>query len=177
MDAESYNRVVKPVESLKSISAAFLAVILLVGCLILILLSMLGVRERKYEIGVLRAMGMPKVKVAFGLICESVCIMALCLCIGLGIGGLIAQPVSDAIVNRQVGFMEQHPQADYGDILSSTNGMNETPHTPQEVRIVQTPESVAFTFMISLALGLLTNIAGIFYITRYEPVKILSERG
>lgn len=51
VDAESYNRVVKPVESLKSISAAFLAVILLVGCLILILLSMLGVRERKYEIG------------------------------------------------------------------------------------------------------------------------------
>ena len=177
VDAESYNRVVKPVESLKSISAAFLAVILLVGCLILILLSMLGVRERKYEIGVLRAMGMPKVKVAFGLICESVCIMALCLCIGLGIGGLIAQPVSDAIVNRQAGFMEQHPQADYGDILSSTNGMNETPPTLQEVRIVQTPESVAFTFMISLALGLLTNIAGIFYITRYEPVKILSERG
>ena len=42
--------------------------ILLVGCLILILLSMLGVRERKYEIGVLRAMGMPKVKVAFGII-------------------------------------------------------------------------------------------------------------
>lgn len=34
VDAESYNRVVKPVESLKSISAAFLAVILLVGCLI-----------------------------------------------------------------------------------------------------------------------------------------------
>ncbi len=177
VDAESYNRVVKPVESLKSISAAFLAVILLVGCLILILLSMLGVRERKYEIGVLRAMGMPKVKVAFGLICESVCIMALCLCIGLGIGGLIAQPVSDAIVNRQAGFMEQHPQADYGDILSSTNGMNETPPTLQEVRIVQTSESVAFTFMISLTLGLLTNIAGIFYITRYEPVKILSERG
>lgn len=177
VDAESYNRIVKPVESLKSISTAFLAVILLVGCLILILLSMLGVRERKYEIGVLRAMGMPKAKVAFGLICESVCIMILCLCIGLGAGSLIAQPVSNRIMEEQEILAEQPPQANYGDIISSTTGMNETVSALQEVDITLTPESIAFTAVISLVLGLLTNITGIFYITRYEPMKILSERG
>lgn len=176
VDAESYNRIVKPVESLKSISTAFLVVILLVGCLILILLSMLGVRERKYEIGVLRAIGMPKVKVAFGLICESVCIMILCLCIGLGAGGLIAQPVSNRIMEEQADLAEQRPQANYGDIISSTTGVNETVSALQEVDIVLTPESIVFTAVTSLVLGLLTNIMGIFYITRYEPMKILSER-
>ncbi|MDE6639789.1 MAG: ABC transporter permease [Acetatifactor sp.] len=175
VDAESYNRIVKPVESLKSISTTFLAVILLVGCLIL--LSMLGVRERKYEIGVLRAMGMPKAKVAFGLICESVCVMVLCLCIGLGAGSLIAQPVSDRIMKEQADLVEQRPQADYGDIIFSTSGINENPSALQEVDIILTTESIAFTAVISLVLGLLTNITGIFYITRYEPMKILSERG
>lgn len=177
VDTESYNRIVKPVESLKSISTAFLVVILLVGCLILILLSMLGVRERKYEIGVLRAIGMPKTKVAFGLICESVCVMILCLCIGLGAGSLIAQPVSDRIMEEQGSLAEQPPQEDYGDIIYSTIGINETASILQEVDINLTPESMAFTAVISLALGLLTNIMGIFYITRYEPMKILSERG
>lgn len=177
VDAESYNRIVKPVESLKSISTAFLVVILLVGGLILILLSMLGVRERKYEIGVLRAIGMPKAKVAYGLICESVCIMILCLCIGLCAGRLIAQPVSDRIMKEQTDLVEQRPQADYGDIISSTSGINENPTALQEVDIILMPESIAFTAVISLVLGLLTNITGIFYITRYEPVKILSERG
>ena len=177
VDAESYDRIVKPVESLKRISAAFLVVILLVGCLVLVLLSMLGVRERKYEIGVLRAMGMTKAKIAFGLICESVCVMVLCLCIGLCAGSLIAQPVSDAIMDEQAEFVEQRPQADYGDIISSTIGMNETVSALQEVDIILTPESVAFTSMVSLVLGLLTNAAGIFYITRYEPMRILSERG
>ena len=177
VDAESYNRIVKPVESLKRISTTFLVVILLVGCLVLVLLSMLGVRERKYEIGVLRAMGMPKAKIALGLICESVCVMVLCLCIGLCAGSLIAQPMSNAIMNEQAELAEQRPQANYGDIISSTIGMNETVSTLQEVDIILTPESIAFTFMISLALGLLTNAAGIFYITRYEPMKILLERG
>lgn len=177
VDAESYNRIVKPVESLKSISTTFLAVILLVGCLILILLSMLGVRERKYEIGVLRAMGMSKAKVAFGLICESVCIMVLCLCIGLGVGGFIAQPVSNRIMQEQETLVNPRPQADYGDIISSTAGVNETASALQEMDIILTPESIAFTAAISLLLGLLTNITGIFYITRYEPMKILTERG
>ena len=176
VDAASYNSIVKPVESLKNISTTFLVVILLVGCLILILLSMLGVRERKYEIGVLRAMGMPKGKVAFGLICESVCVMVLCLCIGLGVGSVIAQPVSNAIMAEQTDLVEQQPQPNYGDILSSTAGANRDVSALREMEIVLAPESIMFIVIISLALGLLTNVAGIFYITRYEPMKILSER-
>lgn len=176
VDAASYNSTVKPVESLKNISTTFLIVILLAGCLILILLSMLGVRERKYEIGVLRAIGMPKGKVAFGLICESVCVIVLCLCIGLGVGRVIAQPVSNAIMDEQTDLVEQRPQPNYGDILSSTAGANKNVSALQEVEIVLAPESIVLIVIISLALGLLTNVAGIFYITRYEPMKILSER-
>lgn len=177
VDAGSYNRIVKPVESLKNISATFLAVILLVGCLILILLSMLGVRERKYEIGVLRAMGMPKAKVALGLICESVCVMALCLCIGMGAGRLLAQPVTNMIMEEQADLVEQRPQANYGDNVLSIEGINETASALQEVDITLAPESIGFTVVVSLVLALLTNIAGICYITRYEPMKILAERG
>ncbi len=181
VDAESYNQIVKPVEGLKNISAVFLAVILLVGCVILILLSMLGIRERKYEIGVLRAMGMPKRKVAFGLICESACVLMLCLCIGLVVGSLIAQPVSNTIMARQDVPVSERPQPNYGEgVIMSTGSADETSSANkpalQEVKIVLTPESIVFLFVVSLALGLLTNIFGIFYITRYEPMKILSER-
>lgn len=176
VDAVSYNSIVKPVESLKNISVNFLVIILLVGCLILILLSMLGVREREYEIGVLRAMGMPKVQVAFGLICESVCVIALCLCIGLGVGSIIAQPVSNAIMEEQNNLVEQGQQANYGDDIWSTESVNENVSALKEVEIVLAPESIVFIVAVSLTLGLLTNIAGIVHITRYEPMKILSER-
>lgn len=177
VDAKNYNQIVKPVESLKNVSTAFLAVILLVGCLILILLSILGVRERKYEIGVLRAMGMSKTKVALGIICESLCVIVLCLFIGLGVGSPIAQPVSNTIVKEQKIIVEENSQANYGNIISSSESTIENTDSLLEVDIALTTESIAFTVIISLALGLLTNIAVISYITRYEPMKILSERG
>lgn len=177
VDVGSYNQIVKPVEGLKKISAAFLTVILLVGCVILIILSMLGVRERKYEIGVLRAMGMPKGKVAFGLVCESVCVMALCLCIGLGVGGLVAQPVSDAVMARQDVEATEQSQPNYGDgVIMGTGGTDGTAGATQNVEVVLTPESIGFIAAVSLILCLLTNIFGIFTIMRYEPMKILSGR-
>lgn len=176
VDADSYNQIVKPVQSLKDISATFLAVVLFVGCVILILLSMLGVRERKYEIGVLRAMGMQKGKVAFGLICESVCIMALCLCVGLGVGSLIAQPVSDAIQARQEVSISEQSQPSYGDGVIMGIGSDEAVSATQNVVVALTPAGIVFIAVVSIGLCLLTNLFGLFYIMRYEPMKILSER-
>lgn len=177
VDADSYNQIVKPVESLKNVSATFLLVIVLVGSAILILLSMLGVRERKYEIGVLRAMGMSKGKAAFGLICESICVMLLCLCIGLGVGRLIAQPVSDAIMSNQDAQLAGETQSNYGNgVIMSAGGTNEEPSTTQNVKVALTPESIGFIATVSIILCLLTNIFGVLYIMRYEPMKILSER-
>ena len=77
---------------------------------------------------------------------------------------------------EQTDLVEQQPQPNYGDILSSTAGTNENGSALKEMEIVLAPESIVFIVIISLALGLLTNVAGIFYITRYEPMKILSER-
>lgn len=179
VDADSYNRVVRPVESLKRISAVFLGVVLAAGCLILVLISVLGVRERKYEIGVLRGAGMPKAKVALGLLYESVCVMVLCLFLGLGGGTLAAQPVSDAILTGQAesdyGNGTAGTGPGYGDILTSTETGRDAASL-QEVKIAPEPESVLFVITVSLALGLLTNAAGILYIARYEPMRILWER-
>lgn len=174
VDAAGYHQIVGPVESLKSISATFLAVILAVGCLVLLLLSALGIRERKYEIGVLRAIGMPKAKVAFSLVCESVCVMAVCLCIGLEAGNLLAQPVSNAIMEEQSEFVTQSSEGNYGELIATTIGAKESVSALQEVEISLTPESIALVAVMSLLLGLLANIAGIFCIIRQEPMKILS---
>lgn len=171
VDSGSYYQIVKPVERLKSISSMFLAVILLVGCLVLILLSMLSIRERKYEIGVLRAIGMSKAKVVFSLICESACVLAFCLCIGLGVGGLAAQPVSDVILEEQKELTRQQPKEG-----SSMADRSESTSALEELKISLAPEGILLVAAVSLLLGLFTNIAGVFYIMRYEPMKILSEK-
>ncbi len=52
----------KPIQNLSSFSSTFLIVILIIGGLILGVINMINIRERKYEIGVLRAIGMSKTK-------------------------------------------------------------------------------------------------------------------
>ncbi|WMT39639.1 ABC transporter permease [Paenibacillus sp. D2_2] len=105
-DTASYEKVVKPVEGLKSISITFMVVVIILGSIILLLLASISIRERKYEIGVLRAMGMKKMKVALGLWLEIVTITCFCLVIGLGIGTVAAQPVSDMLLQNQAEAAE-----------------------------------------------------------------------
>lgn len=52
---------------MKKITMVFLIVVLVLGAIILTLLTSILIRERKYEIDVLRAMGMKKGKRCLGL--------------------------------------------------------------------------------------------------------------
>jgi len=97
-DEASYNKIVGPVEGLGSITLMFVFVVLGLGSVILILLNTLSIKERKYEIGVLRAIGMKKSKVALGLISESLIITIICLVIGIGAGSALSQPVSNSLL-------------------------------------------------------------------------------
>ena len=73
----AFDKVSGPLASMKNATMTFMVVILILGVIVLALISFIAVRERKYEVGVLRAMGMEKGKVAFGIICEAMMIAAL----------------------------------------------------------------------------------------------------
>lgn len=54
-DEAGYNKIVAPVVGLSKISLTFMWVIRIVGGVILLFITSMAIRERKYEIGVLRA--------------------------------------------------------------------------------------------------------------------------
>jgi putative ABC transport system permease protein len=107
-------KVVGPVEGLAKVTNTFLIVVLVLGSMILILLSTLAIRERKYEIGVLRAMGMKKAKVALGLLTEMLVITVICLILGLGIGMVASQPVADSLLASQIELAEENSNTNVG---------------------------------------------------------------
>lgn len=177
-DEDGYNKIVGPVEGLKGISVTFMVIVLVLGAVILILLSTIAIRERKYEIGVLRAMGMKKGKVALGLWFEMVAITCVCLCIGLIVGTLIAQPVSDMLLAGQVAAANASggvpvgsiPSADASSLLAGSLSTLDTLDVSLGLKTVL--EIVG----ISLLLASVAGLAAISKITKYEPIKILMER-
>jgi len=180
-DEASYNKIVGPVEGLKSITLTFMIVVLILGAIIILLLSTIAIRERKYEIGVLRAMGMEKRKVVFGLLSETLVITALCLILGLGIGVAAAQPVSNVLLQSQVDAAEQSSKASSSGgkvLISGGKNLLGEPDVKalSEMDVGIDGNTIWQIIIISLLLAGAASMAGIRQITKYEPIKILSER-
>jgi putative ABC transport system permease protein len=175
-DESSYNRVVGPVEGLRSISITFMIIVLILGSIILILLASIAVRERKYEIGVLRAMGMKKSKVALGLWSEMLVITTICLVIGLVIGSIISQPVSNVLLEGQIesaqNIMVGGSAPGFIDMTSTGSSNEPLSKLDISLDLHTILEIIGLSFMLATIAGL----AAITKITKYEPIKILMER-
>lgn len=179
VDEATYEAVVGPIEGMKNVSITFMIVVLILGAVILILLSSIAIRERKYEIGVLRAMGMKKSKVALGLWLEMVTITMLCLIIGMGAGTLLAQPISDTLLAQQIENTQKAEQSTQGGKFFTVIGgsSNESKDDPIDNMSVSLGSDTIFEIiLISLLLASSAGITSISKITKYEPIKILMER-
>lgn len=181
-DSASYDAVVGPVEGLKGITVSFVIIVLTFGGIILALLSSIAIRERKYEIGVLRAMGMKKLKVVAGLWTETLAITILCLILGLGVGMIVAQPVTNVMLDQQIAAAESASNNNglppgavvTGGQMGSGPSSNAEPLKDLKVSL----DMLTILEIIGIAL-LLSSVSGIIStrkITKYEPIKILMER-
>ncbi|MBR2714777.1 MAG: ABC transporter permease, partial [Ruminococcus sp.] len=100
-DITAFENSMVPLETLSTTAGYFLLVILLIGGVILVVLNIFNVRERKYEIGVLTAMGMKKWKVALQFLTEVFIVTMCAVIIGVIVGGVSALPVTNALLENQ----------------------------------------------------------------------------
>lgn len=180
-DASSYNQIVKPVEGLNKVSILLSSIIFIFGGTVIVLLSVLLVRERKYEIGVLRAMGLEKKRVAYGFIMESLLVLILCFCIGVSIGTVAAQPVANIILEDQIQIAKESQfvaVGNYGEGVM-TDESNQTIEYSElnNIEITNSVQSMALTISLAVVLGFISSAVGLIYIMRYEPLKLLTQGG
>lgn len=177
-DDATYNKIVGPVEGLRGISISFMLTVLVFGGIIIALLSSIAVRERKYEIGVLRAMGMKKHKVALGLWLEMLFLTVLCLVVGLAAGTAVAQPVTNVLLEYQIA-VAQAPATLMPGVMLMGQTASPTAANAQPLRDIDVSLGLSTMLQITVIALLLASLAGlasISQITRYEPIKILMER-
>ena len=177
------DRVTGPLSAMRSAATTFTIVILILGAIVLVLVSYLAIRERKYEVGVLRAMGMERGKISVGIFTEAVVITALCLAIGLGVGSLAAQPMANRLLAGEVESAMEEAQADgAGGRVLIAGGQVQTDdpaagYRPiSEIQVAIGTDVILQIIVIALALAVVSSLIGIIRITKYEPLKILRER-
>ena len=101
-DVTTFENSLTPLETLSTMAGWFLIVILIIGGIILVVLNIFNVRERKYEVGVLTAMGMKKWKVAVQFMCEILVVTMIAVVLGAAIGAVSALPVTNTLLSSQV---------------------------------------------------------------------------
>ena len=118
-DISAYENSLTPLNTLGTMAGWFLIVILIIGGIILVVLNIFNVRERKYEVGVLTAMGMKKWKVAAQFMCEILVVTMVAVIIGAGVGAVSSVPVTNALLEGQVNSqssMQSQIEQNFGGI-------------------------------------------------------------
>jgi len=98
----AYQKMVGPIEQVASFSKSVVYLVSIAGGLILALLILLSVRERRKEMGILMAMGEKRSKLMSQLLVETFAIAAVAFLITYATGGMTSQFMTDQLLNREV---------------------------------------------------------------------------
>ena len=204
-DVTQYENSLLPLENLSQMSMYFLIVVFAIGGIILVVLNIFNVRERKYEVGVLTAIGMKKRKVAFQFILETLIVTIAFVVIGGGIGAVTSVPVTNSLLASQIEAQESQMELDEdafgrdsnfdrGSMPGNMGGgmpgnmpfmsdMEEMPgfvgdaaNYVQEVSSATDVGVLLKLLGIGVLLALIASAASVIFITRYDPLKILANR-
>lgn len=97
---------VKPLESVKTISLFSLIGAVVAGSIIILMTMMMIVRERRREIGVMKAIGSSNIGIVKQFIVEALTLTVLALVVGLGIGVAAATPLTNSLVSTSSSSTE-----------------------------------------------------------------------
>ncbi|MBQ4569717.1 MAG: ABC transporter permease [Ruminococcus sp.] len=205
MDITAFENSLTPLKTLSSMAGWFLLIILIIGAVILVVLNIFSVRERKYEIGVLTAMGMKKGKVALQFITEIFMVTIVSVIIGVLIGGVASVPVTNALLEHQATAQSnrmEEVEMNFGRPGGfGGGGMPDKGNIPEDIpqrgdgfggMFMQAGDAVGSyvteinsamnltvvlqMFGIAVLLTLFAGAASLLFIMRYEPLKILANR-
>lgn len=190
-------RTLKPVQNIASFSLTFLIVILIIGIVILMVINFLNIRDRKYEIGVLRAIGMSKIRVTTLLILEIFFVALISLFVGTFGGAILSQPITNKMLESEVssynedvkniqenfgGHGFERPSRNVNDMHEGLNinekksiGSSNTDYV-NSLTVKLDIVTILQLFIIVIFLTITSGFVASMFVNKYNPNKILQNR-
>lgn len=185
---EEVESATKSISNISTFSTTFLVITLIIGATILFVLNMINVRERKYEIGVLRTIGMKKSSLALQFMTELLIITLIFLILGTILGSVISVPTANMLLKNEIESSSNESQninKNFGGNMMPGNGdMKTMPgmNNSQNIQKIENINAVVdFSVVVKLIgigilLTIISSIASMICIQRFSPLTILKER-
>ena len=173
------------VSNISSFALTFLIITIIIGGIVLFVINMINVRERKYEIGVLRTIGMKKSLVISQFVIELLIVSLIGLTIGASIGSVISVPTANKLLEQEVTSAQEETETiknNFGGIDNMDNKANPFSNKTQNIDYVTSINAVVDYKVLLELLGigviltLVSSLAATISISKFSPLTILKER-
>jgi len=184
-DLRAYQASVAPLQSLVDFATKLLWIVLAVGAVVLVGVTVLTIRERKYEVGVMTAIGIHKPAVALQFVAEMVVVTLLGLVVGVAAGAVSSVAVANSLLGAQIaqaqtaGGGSGRPPMGGGYPGQTGQGRGVFSRTVDYISQINATidwSVIAQLAGIGLALAIIASAAGVILVMRYEPLTILANR-
>lgn len=172
------------ISNVKNFATTLLIITIVIGAVILLVLNAINIRERKYEIGVLRTIGMKKSTLTIQFALELLIVTIISLMIGTGIGAASSLPVSNKLLENEINssqqeeknMMENFGKEEHGFRRNmKMNGMKKV-EAYDKIDAVIDMGVLAKVFGIGILLTLISTLSSMISIQKFSPLQILKER-
>ena len=178
------------IKNVKSFATMFLIITLIIGGIVLFIINMINIRERKYEIGVLRTIGMSKIKLITQFASELLIVGFVTLILGFGVGALASKSVSNSLLSSEIKSAESQSEKIKNNFGGPNGGFDFKPGSSKELGKSGIPDVQAYKSIdavvdlnvllellgIGLSLILISSVSAMISIQRFTPLTILKER-
>ena len=170
---DTYDLVAGPIESLSTISFTVLIVSIIVSVVILTLVIVMFLKDRRYEIGIYISLGEKKWKILSQIILEVLIVSMLALNLSLLSGMKLGSMITDKIYETSI-LKDQEVMEDKLAELGSVNPDNlQMYNVTEEMKFELDTEYVFSVYAIGFVVVLLSSTIPVMYILRIEPKKVL----
>ncbi|MGM9927452.1 MAG: ABC transporter permease [Bacillus sp. (in: firmicutes)] len=186
-DTQMYDQMMEPIENVASFSKNIVLLVSIAGSIILGLIVMMGIRERKYEMGVLLALGEKKWKLIGQFVVEILLVAVLSLGIATVSGNVVANAISDQLLAQETTVSESSSMPDSFN-GPGQGGMNQQggpgggqtspamTDTTAELDVSVTGKDIGLLSGIGLLIALVATLIPSLSVLRLQPKTILSRQ-
>lgn len=171
------------IDNVKTFATTFLIITLIISAIVLFVINMINIRERKYEIGVYRTIGISKLKLTEQFVLELLIVTIISLSLGAILGGMLSKPVGNKLLENEISESKSN-QEQVQENFGKPGGM-ENEHKMGGMKEVQAFDSIdavvdikviAELLGIGIVLTLVSSLASMISIQKFSPLTILKER-
>lgn len=172
---DSSQNAIKPLENIKTISLYSLIGSLVAGAIIIFLSMLMIVRERRREIGVLKAIGSSNIGIMAQFVSESLVLTTLSGVVGIIMGVILANPVLKVLVNNS----ESAPTTSVGEagrgamMRFAGNIVPGAQNAVANLHAIIGWEIILYGLLAAIAIAIVGSAVPAFFIAKIRPAEVM----